>query len=207
MLNALKNQLKLMAADPKDPFTSTIRKLVGAREAVHYEGPLRRMILAMPSMIAQIRGWFFESESSAPSRRLHGFAMAYLYSPDDLLPEHGLGLFGYLDDAYLVAKVYHRSMSEADSTGLRPFPEDEKLSQEVSQWIDLAKRLLPEETAAMDRMLDDAAHKRDGNFSELLSRAAKGGRAVRRLVGGMSNHRRLFQDAAALRQFPRNDGH
>jgi len=181
MLNALKNQLKVMAADPNDPYTATIRKLVGAREAVHYEGPLRRMILAMPSMIAQIRGWFSEFESPAPSRRLHGFAMAYLYSPDDLLPEHSLGLFGYLDDAYLVAKVYHRRMLEADSTGLWPFPEDEKLSQEVPQWIDLSKQLLPEETATMDRMLDAATQKRDGNFAELLSQAAKGGKTVRRL--------------------------
>lgn len=181
MLNALKNQLKLMASDPKDPYTATIRELVGAREAVRYEGPLRRMILAMPSMIAQIRAWFSESQLPSSSRRLHGFAMAYLYSPDDFLPVHRLGLFGYLDDAYLVARVYHLSMSESDSTGLRPFPEDEKLSREVPQWLDLARGLLPEETAAMDRMLDEAAHKRDGDFAVLLSLAAKGGATTRRL--------------------------
>lgn len=175
MLNALKNQLKLLAADPKDPYTATIRKLAGAREAVRYEAPLRRMILAMPSMIAQIRAWFTESQLPSSSRRLHGFAMAYLYSPDDLLPLHRLGLFGYLDDAYLVAKVYHLSMSEADSTGLRPFPEDARLSREIPQWLDLARGLLPEETAALDRMLDEAAHKPDGDFSGLLSRAAKDG--------------------------------
>jgi len=178
MLKALRNQLKLMAVDPNDPFTSTIRKLVGAREAVRYEGPLRRMILAMPCMITQIRGWFSDSQSPAASRRLHGFAMVYLYSPKDLLPEHRLGLFGYLDDAYLVAKVYHRSLSAPGSTGLTPFPEDEKLSQEVPQWIGLANQFLPEVTAAIDRMLDEA-EKSSGDFLELLSQTTKGGKSVR----------------------------
>jgi len=181
MLNALKNQLKLMASDPNDPFTATIRELAGAREAVRYERPLRHMILAMPSMIAQIRTWFSEPQSPSPRRRLHGFAMSYLYCPDDLLPLQRLGLFGYLDDAYVVANVYHRSMTEADSTGLRPFAEDERLSREVSQWLDLARRLLPEETATMDQMLDEAARTPDRDFSELLSRAAKGSATVRRL--------------------------
>lgn len=180
MLNAFQRQLKLMAADTGDPFTKIIRRTVGPREAVRYEGPLRALILAMPAMAGQIRGWSCESKTPSPVRRLHAFIMAYLYSPEDLLPESSLGFFGYLDDAYLVAQVYNRTMIEADSLGLKRFASDEALSGEVPGWLRTVKEFLPAETAVMDRMLEAAALQPDGDFSKILSLAAKDGEAARR---------------------------
>lgn len=178
MLNALQKQLKLMAADPGDPFTGIIRKLVGPREAVRYEQPSRALILAMPAMVGQIRAWSYESKLPSTLKRLHSFIMAYLYSPEDFLPESSLGFFGYLDDAYLVARVYHRTVLESDAFGLKRFVADETLSSNVQDWLKAVKGLLPEETAAMDRMLEEAELKQDGNFSGLLSRAARDGRTA-----------------------------
>lgn len=178
MLNALQKQLKLMAADPGDPFTGIIRRLVGPREAVRYERPSRALILAMPAMVGQIRAWSRESKLPSTVRRLHSFIMAYLYSPEDFLPESSLGFFGYLDDAYLVARVYHRTVLEADTFGLRRFTADETLSGNVQDWLKAVKGLLPEETAAMDKMLEEAEFKRAGDFSGLLSRAAREGVAA-----------------------------
>lgn len=176
MLNALQGQLKLLAADPNDSFTATIRKMVGPREAVNYEQPLRALVLALPAMIWQVRGWITESKFSSSLSRLHGFAMAYLYSPEDFLPESSMGLFGYLDDAYLVARVYHRTILEADSFGNKRFVENEALPMDVHNWIKLARQLLPKETAAIDKMLEEVFTKRYGNYAEMLNRAAKSGR-------------------------------
>ena len=177
MLNALQKQLKLMAADPRDPFTGIIRRMVGPKEAVRYEQPLRGLILAMPAMIGQIRDWVSESKWPSPVKRLHAFIMAYLYSPEDFLPESSMGFFGYMDDAYLVAQVYRRTLLEADAFGFKRFVADVALSRDVEDWIKTVKQLLPAETAAMDKMLEEAAGSQDGNFTELLSRAAKDGRA------------------------------
>lgn len=182
MLNAFQRQLKLMAADNSDPFTEIIRKAVGPREAVRYEGPLRALILAMPAMVGQIRGWTYESKTPSPVKRLHAFVMAYLYSPEDLLPESSLGFFGYLDDAYLVAQVYNRTVIAADCFGLKRFAADEALSGEVPAWLKTVKEFLPEETAVMDRMLEAAVLQRDGDFSKILSLAAKDGEAARRRI-------------------------
>ena len=178
MLNALQGQLKLLAADPKDPFTGIIRKMVGPREAVQYEQPLRALILAMPAMIGQIRDWVSESKWPSPVKRMHAFIMAYLYSPEDFLPESSMGFFGYADDAYLVAQIYRRTLLEADSFGFKRFVVDEKLSCDVQDWLKTVKQLLPAETTAMDKMLEEVTLKQDGNFSDLLSRAAKDGRAT-----------------------------
>ncbi len=175
MLNALHAQLKLLAADPADPFAAIIRKLAGPRDAGGYEQPLRALILAMPAMTGQIRAWLTESKSASPIGRLHGFAMSYLYSPEDFLPESSMGFFGYLDDAYLIARVYHRTVLEADFFGNRRFAENETLPGDVHTWIKLARELLPGETAAIDSMLEEVFLKRYGNYSDLISRAAKAG--------------------------------
>lgn len=186
MLNALQGRLKLMATDPNDPFTGIIRKKVGPREAVHYEQSLRALILAMPAMIGQIRGWVNESRLPSPLRRMHAFIMAYLYSPEDLLPESSMGFFGYLDDAYLVAQVYHRTMLEADGFGFEHFIEDKTLSLEVQDWLKMVKQLLPAETADMDKMLGKVALSPDGDFSELLFKAARDGRTAGYMKSGTS---------------------
>ena len=154
MLGAF-NHLKLLARDPQDPFTDRIRKLVGAREAVFYEDPLRRMIMAMPDLITHIRAWTDVAGSPSPLRRLHEFALAYLYNPADFLPEKNHGLFGYVDDAYLVACVYDRTTHETEWAGIKPYTETPVLARDVPTWVETTRRLLPKITAKIDGMLDE----------------------------------------------------
>ena len=52
MLNAFKEKLARLADDPNDPFRSAVIARVGPREAVRVEAPLRKMILALPDMLA-----------------------------------------------------------------------------------------------------------------------------------------------------------
>jgi uncharacterized membrane protein YkvA (DUF1232 family) len=178
MLNALQGQLKLLAADPKDPFPGILRRLAGPKEAARYEQPLRALVLAMPAMTGQIRDWVSESKWPSPIKRMHAFIMAYLYSPEDFLPESSMGFFGYVDDAYLVAQVYRRTLLEAGCFGFKRFVVDEALSRDVPVWLKTVSQLLPAETAAMDHLLEESVLRRDGDFSELLSRAARDGRAT-----------------------------
>lgn len=179
MLQQLQTRLNILAGDPADPFTGSIRALVGPRDAVQYERPMRELILAMPAMTAQIRNWITGTRFQSGITRLHGFAMAYLYSPQDLLPETTLGLFGYLDDAYLVARVYHRTLLEADCFASGGLPADAPEPKDVHDWLRLAKQLIPRETSALDKMLDEVFLTRAGNYSALLAKAAASGRGQR----------------------------
>src|SRR5688572_14796333 len=114
MLKALGEQLKLLATDPQNHYASTIRGLTGPREAVRYGQPLRQMILALPPMIAQLRSWSDESGLPARVRRMQLFALAYLYNPTDFLSANSSGFFRYLDDAYLIARIYQRTLDDKD---------------------------------------------------------------------------------------------
>ena len=170
MLQALKSQLKTLAADPHDEFSTQIRRLVGAYEAVHYTKPLRSLILVMPELIAQIRTWMEAPGIPAQLKRVHGFLLSYLYHPTDFLPESD-GLFGYLDDAYLVGRVYARTMQQLDHRTRRTLPNLADLSGQMATWLDLARRLLPTETQQIDHLLDEIVAGRSEAFRHLMSKA------------------------------------
>lgn len=162
MLRALGEQLKLLAADPRNHYTSTIRRLTGPREAVRYGQPLRQMILALPRMITQLRRWSDGSGLPARVLRMQRFALTYLYDPVDFLSANDSGLFRYLDDAYLIARIYQLTLADEDGSGMRNHGSDRALAKSVPEWIELARRLLPKETSAIDEVLDEVARGRDG---------------------------------------------
>ena len=162
MLRALGEQLKVLAADPRNHYASDIRRLKGPREAVRYGQPLRRMILALPSMTRQLRKWSDRSGLPAPVLRMQRFALAYLYDPIDFLSAKSTGLFRYLDDAYLIAKIYHLTLAEHDRAGIRNRSDDQVLARSVAEWIELARRLLPKETSRIDYLLDEVARGKAG---------------------------------------------
>ena len=170
MLQALKNQLKTLAEDPRDPFAANIRKRVGTVEAVHYTKPLRSLILVMPELIAQIRAWMEQPALPPRLKRLHGFLLSYLYHPTDFLPEDSVGLFGYLDDAYLVGSVYTRTMQQLDHRTRRTLPNLADLSGQMATWLDLARRFLPTETQQIDHLLDEIVAGRSEAFRHLMSK-------------------------------------
>jgi hypothetical protein len=157
MLKALGDQLKLLAADPKNHYASTIRRLTGPREAVRYGQPLRQMILALPLMIAQLRSWSDESGLPVRVRRMQLFALAYLYNPTDFLSASSPGFFRYLDDAYLIARIYQRTLEDKDSSGVKNHSDDASVAKHVPEWIDVARRLLPKETSKIDELLNEVA--------------------------------------------------
>lgn len=152
MIKAFQKQLQAMAADPKDPFTRYIRFQAGAREAVRFEAPLRSMILHMPKMILHIRQWAEDSAQPWKIRRAHNFVLAYLYNPEDFLPEKHEGLYGYLDDAYLVARVYEETLDEFQHAE-GPFSEATVPAEDAQQWIRLTRELLPDVAARIDQVL------------------------------------------------------
>lgn len=120
MLKAFQEKLARLANDPQDPFRRRVTERVGPLEAPRIEAPLRRMILAMPDMLGQIAAWSRELGVPQPLKRAQVFALAYIVNPEDLLPEGDAGLYGYLDDAYIVAATYYRTMQEVGPRACAP---------------------------------------------------------------------------------------
>ena len=182
MHRKLREHLKLLATDTKDPYAVIIRRLAGPKDAACLEDSLRRMILAMPYMLAQLESWTDESGLSSRHRFMRGFALAYLNNPENLLPARTLGLFGYMDEAYLLARVYDLTMREPDWSGQKHHVEDEELARNVPEWLELARRLLPKETARIDKLLEDVSRGREDAIVTALSKSSKQSGTVMRLA-------------------------
>lgn len=169
MLRALKNQLRQFADDPNDSFDEKVSKRLNHEFDLKLSKSLKNFVLLLPDMIAQIRIWANDDKVPMEIKRLHGYVLTYLYHPLDLLPEEPNGLFGYLDDAYLVGDVYHRTMMYAKSF-LAPPVLDENYSSKISQWLELTRRTLPQETKIMDHLLDELVKGNDKSFHDIVAR-------------------------------------
>ena len=94
-------------------------------------------------MIAQLQSWGNDSRIPSNEKKLHGFMSTYLYHPVDFLPESGGGLFGYLDDAYLVGSIYYRTMSAMDYDKRRTLPNLGPLTASIDEWLQSCARSHP----------------------------------------------------------------
>lgn len=170
MLRAFKNQLKLMSTDPTDLFLNHLRRRVGASEAARHEQPLRNMILVMPEMLTQIRAWMEEPGMSDELLKLQGFVLTYLYHPRDILPEDHNGLFGYLDDAFLVSLAFNRTLAERRWLGYDSSMERE-MADQLPGWLEHAREAIPREAAQVEQMLEELLSGKTRLFENVMGRA------------------------------------
>ena len=162
MLKALKNQLVLLAAQEQERFVAEVERRCHPPDAADTAAALRELIVAMPDLIAQIRAWAGDPRVPRHEKQLQGFLLTYLYHPTDFLPESNWGLFGYLDDAYLVGRIYVdtlRTMSDSPSS----LPSVEEFGAAVPTWLESARQVIPAEAAKIDLLLNEL---RAGNVGE-----------------------------------------
>lgn len=172
MLHALKNQLSLLASHSDNSLGREIKKRVGAKQAPALEKRLQNFILVMPEMIAQIRAWSDQKEIPLKSRKLHGFLMTYLFHPVDFIPDETHGLFGYLDDAYIVGSIYYATLQELGENRSRFIGSHEDIANQIGGWLVDTRKVIHAVTLDIDRMVRELAEGREERFLELLNRSA-----------------------------------
>lgn len=163
MLKAMKEQLKHLAQTDQEYFHRYLRERVGKKATALLEEKLKEIIIIMPDLVTRVYFHWQRSPHPSPVKKLGGFLLTYLYTPEDFLSAKEWGLFGYLDDAYLVAKIYTRVIDEVREDHHRITKQDE-------QYYDLAKYLkkyvrgvIPKESKKIDEML---VHLEQGELKE-----------------------------------------
>lgn len=170
MLRALKDSLITLNKAPNDPFRATLEKRIGPIEAAALEKPLRNLILCLPEMLYQTRAWLDDPRVPVGLKRIHNFTLTYLYHPEDFLPDGDFGLFGYLDDAYLVANVYMRTMELMNLESRPHLAHTERLDRDVPLWLAAAKKAIAHEAGMINQMLDDLQDGRIDSFQNMLTK-------------------------------------
>lgn len=153
MLKAFRNQLNQLSLVDRDPWSQRLATALGGRTDPGIEKDVRGLILALPDLLERVRRWYDRADVPENFRRLHGITLTYLYHPADLVEDKGL--FGYLDDAYLVGRVFVLTAQRLSQDGVAL--EDDVASERppLERRLASARRVLPEETNRLDALVTD----------------------------------------------------
>lgn len=163
MNRQLKQDIRKLAAHPGDPGLPAFRALFRMRaggQAAWVEKSLRSMIFMMPDLLERVRIQGCRPGMPKAVQRLYGYLLTYLYESRDIIPEDGNGLFGFVDDAYLVAAAYERTLE----------PEEDR--SQVRAWMEATRWILPVETAQLDRILDELAAGKTQSYEAAITASA-----------------------------------
>lgn len=89
-------------------FSVEVGRRVPGHRVSACEKDLRDLVFMIPQLVERLDRIWQQPEVPSSVKRLSGYVRSYLCHPYDLIPEADGRLFGYADDAYLVADVYLR---------------------------------------------------------------------------------------------------
>ncbi len=168
MLRAFKSELQRLRKEEYAMFHAQIRGRVGKRATQKLEEPLVQQILLIPDLMQRIHYYWKQPYVRGDVKGLSSYVFAYLYNTNDILPSDDHGLFGYLDDAYLVGLVYEHVLEEVSRQYLPIAPEDDDLREQVAQNQKSIVKVIPEEAKKMDELFENALSENYDSFAKAV---------------------------------------
>ena len=169
MLRAMKEQLKTLAETDHQQFHANLRACVGKRATAVLEEKLKEIILLMPDLVSRIYVHWSKSDGKSEAKRIGGYLLTYLYTPEDFLSTKEWGLFGYLDDAYFVAKVFTQVIDEAQSSNIRVSGKDLKYYDQAKYLKKYVRGVIPKEAEKIDAMVSELKAGHSKLYEEIFS--------------------------------------
>ncbi|MBM4043706.1 MAG: response regulator [Planctomycetes bacterium] len=177
----LADRLRHLGRSGGTEFAQRIRQRVAPHEATECESSLRGLVRMMPSLLGRLRRLWTQTAVSSDVKKLNGHILGYLHHPQDLIAEDEHGLFGYVDDAYLIATVYLRAAEGLSHDHPLKRGEERHLMLQTQRLLLKARRVIPTEAEKIDRMLERALMGDDSAFQQALMWAD--GEAYKRVKG------------------------
>ena len=171
MLRAMKEQLKSLAKDENKEFHGHLRQKVGKKATALLEGRLKKIIVLLPDLVGRVYDYWRVQPHASQTKILSAYVLTYLYLPKDFLPEDEWGLYGYLDDAYLVAKVYTTILDEVERSGGKIDAADQKLSEEVKLLQKSLRIVIPKICEKIDEMIAELAEGKQDAYLGIFNNA------------------------------------
>jgi len=143
---------------------------VGKKATAALEDRLREIILLMPDLVSRIYFYWNRSKVNTKSKKLGGYLLTYLYTPEDFLSAKEWGLFGYLDDAYFVAKIYTQVIDDAIEEKQKVAGMDMKYYEEAKFLKKYVRGVIPKESKKIDDMVSQLCEDNQKIYSEIFGK-------------------------------------
>lgn len=168
MLKALANQLRNLADNAADGFVEAIKKRMNGKATEEQITKLKEFIFLLPATLRQLSGYWNDKSTPAKAKEMSGLLISYIYQPNDFIPENKNGLFGYLDDAYVVVSAFLKIQDLYLRDWQDKSDEELQLAQRARELIVAPRIVIPEEAAKIDKMIDSFMGGEIESFEEFL---------------------------------------
>lgn len=154
MLKALADQLRTLAREDEQGLRKSIERHLGGRATEEQMKAVKEFIFLLPPVLQQLSDYWKDESLPSEAKRLSGHIITYIYNPDDYLPEEEHGLFGYLDDAYLVVSAFLRIQDSYLRDWQDKSAMELKLVERARELIVVPEIVIPEEAKRIEALLD-----------------------------------------------------
>ena len=151
MLTGLENEIRELIRNDSPRFHKLVRTRIGKRATLVVENRLKEVILLMPTLLKRVR-FHWDRQEDCEAKSLGSFVFAYVFNPDDFLSEKEMGLFGYLDDAYLIASVFERVSQNSHHRT----KEDERYLKLIQATKKYVRAVIPVHSQLIDEMIAES---------------------------------------------------
>jgi uncharacterized membrane protein YkvA (DUF1232 family) len=154
MLKALQNQLRILADNDIDRLRRELARRFGFRATDEQVEAIKEFIFLMPPALKVLSRYWNDKAVPSNIKRLANSILTYIYHPQDLISEDEHGLFGYLDDAYLVVST----LSRIQDLYIRNWEEKSELERDLIErtknLINAPRIVIPDTVEFIDKALD-----------------------------------------------------
>ncbi len=155
MLKALQEQLRLLADNSMDQFGREISKRIDSKATEEQIQTLKDFVFLMPPTLKVLSRYWNDKNTPHQAKTLAGLIITYVYHPNDLISDDEHGLFGYLDDSYLVVASFLK-IQEIVLTNWDDKSELERdLEGRAKKLINAPQIVIPEATDQIDKVIKD----------------------------------------------------
>ncbi len=169
MINRLANQLKNLAENNDAVFREAIKKRLNGITTDEQIGAVKEFIFLLPPTLKVLTGYWSDKATPHEIKNLSGLIIDYILQPNDFISEDGNGLFGYMDDAYLVVSAFIRIQDLYLRDWQNKSPEEIDLTQRARRLMATPKIIIPDESSRIDEIIDMCINGKIESLEEYIS--------------------------------------
>jgi len=153
MLKALQDHLRGLANDKSGRLKKEIEARWGDEVTEDQIHAIKEFIFLMPPCLKVLSQYWNDRKTPAKIKSLAGLIITYVFHPHDLISDEEHGLFGYIDDAYLVVA----SLLRIQDMYIRDWADKSELERDLIEragsLINAPRLVIPDDIAKIDNSI------------------------------------------------------
>jgi uncharacterized membrane protein YkvA (DUF1232 family) len=169
MLKVLDDQLRSLANFDADSFHEEIAKHLNGKVTEEQIKAVKEFIFLLPPVLKQLNNYWSNKRTPHEAKKLSGLILTYFFHPNNFISEESSGLFGYIDDAYMVVSTFLRIEEISQRDWHEKSSEELDLLRRCRALIIAPRLVIPNEAAKIDELIYSMIHGETLQISKFMT--------------------------------------